>query len=78
MNLRGWGWGRIVLACLAYWGLLLVGLMTWLWADARRLASQYGDADFLHGYALGGPVGLLVLVGPPVLLTAAWLWARRR
>ena len=78
MSLRSWGWGRVALAWLVYWLVLVVGLMAWLWADARRLTREYGDADFLHGYAVPGPAALLVLFGPPLVLTAAWLWARRR
>jgi hypothetical protein len=78
MSLRTWGWGRIALVWLGYWLLLVVGVLAWAWRDARRLTREYGNADFLHGYAVAGPAATLALFGPPLLLTVIWLWARRR
>lgn len=78
MSLCTWGWGRIALAWACYWLLLAAALVVWLWTDVRRLTRAYGAADFLYGYAVGGLAGTLVLLGPPVALTLAWLWARRR
>ena len=78
MSLRTWGGGRVVLACLAYWVLLLVGFLSWMWADVRRVTAEYGNEDFLRTHSVGGPVGLLLVLAPPALLTIAWLRARRR
>ena len=78
MSLRAWGWRRVVLAWAYYWLLLAAAAATWLWADARRLAREYGSADFVHGYAVNAHASALVLFGPPIALTLVWLWVRRR
>jgi hypothetical protein len=78
VGLRTWSWGRIALAWAYYWLLLAAIVAAWVWVDLRRLEREYGHADFLSGYAVGGRATVLVLLGPPLALTLAWLWVRHR
>ena len=84
MSLRAWGWGRLALAIIGYWALLIFVVILRILRSASAAAAAYraqhpGRQDYM--ISVGTPTSTLALVGfalvPPLLLLGAWLYSRR-
>ena len=84
MSLRAWGWGRLALAIIGYWALLIFVVILRILRSASAAAAAYraqhpAQQDYM--VSVGNPTSTLALVGftlvPPLLLLGAWLYTRR-
>jgi hypothetical protein len=78
MMLRNWGLARLVASWVVYWIVLLAVVLA---PVARQYwAIQRSDGHGTIGFTWsGGSLQLvLLLVGPPLLMTLSWLAARPR
>lgn len=78
MMLRRWGLGRLVASWVVYWTVLLA-------VTVAPLALKYWEIQRTDGHGTidfswsGSPLqAILLIVGPPLLMTVLWIAARPR
>jgi hypothetical protein len=82
VDLRSWRIERVVLVWVCYLTAVLTVGASLLWYAARAEASKHPPGEnFMVAYAVEGTgalLMLLVVLGPPVVLTIVWIWRRYR
>jgi hypothetical protein len=78
MMLRNWGLGRLVASWVVYWVALLAVVLAPLARQLWEIERGDGHGTINLTYSGGALKLVLLVVGPPLLLTLLWLAARPR
>jgi hypothetical protein len=77
-TLRYWPFGKVLLACVAWFVLTVIVMVGWIVFQARGLFLSSSGAGGIGAVSVGiNAVMLAIPFIPPVVLIVAWLVARR-
>lgn len=78
MMLRTWGLGRLVVSWVVYWVALMVVALAPLAREYWKIQRTDGHGTIDLSWSGGALQAVLLLLGPPLLLTLLWITARPR
>jgi hypothetical protein len=78
MMLRNWGLGRLIASWVVYWVLLLAVGLAPLAREYRKIQRTDGHGTIDLSWSGSALQAILLVVGPPLLMTMLWVAARPR